>query len=92
MKVTDLGELEELASKAKSENKKVGLVVGSFDILHMGHLNLFRLAKEYVDFLIVGIDHDETIRQKRVPCEFSLKLCSVGKDEEYDTFRELIIS
>lgn len=43
----------------------IGLVVGSFDILHLGHLNLFRFAKRYVDKLIVGLDHDLTIRNTK---------------------------
>lgn len=28
----------------------------------MGHLNLFRLAKKHCDILIVGLDHDKTLK------------------------------
>jgi cytidyltransferase-like protein len=49
-------------SKHTKCNKTVGLVVGSFDILHLGHINLFRFAKRHADILIVGLDNDETIK------------------------------
>ena len=49
-------------SESEKENgKTVGLIVGSFDILHLGHANLFSLAKKHCDVLIVGLDNDKTI-------------------------------
>ena len=46
--------------------KKI-FVNGTFDVLHRGHLELLNFAKSYGDFLIVGIDSDERVRQLKGP-------------------------
>jgi len=42
-------------------------VNGTFDILHMGHLELLNYAKSLGDYLCVGIDTDERVREKKGP-------------------------
>lgn len=44
--------------------KKI-FVNGTFDLLHRGHLELLNFAKSYGDYLIVAIDTDERVRQKK---------------------------
>ena len=44
--------------------KKV-FVNGTFDVLHRGHLLLFEYAKSFGDHLIVAIDSDERVKEKK---------------------------
>ena len=61
-KITTLKGAASFSKLVKGKHKTVGLIVGGFDILHLGHTNLFRYAKKHVNFLIVGLDNDKTIR------------------------------
>lgn len=41
--------------------KKVGYIQGTFDLFHIGHLNLIKNAKKYCDYLIVAVNSDELV-------------------------------
>ena len=56
-----MNEVVKEVAKQKRLGKKVGLITGCFDILHFGHVQLFRFAKKHCDFLVVGLDSDKTI-------------------------------
>ncbi|MFA5152762.1 MAG: adenylyltransferase/cytidyltransferase family protein [Clostridia bacterium] len=47
--------------------KKIVWVNGVFDVLHIGHIKLFEFAKSLGDYLIVGIDSDERIKELKGP-------------------------
>lgn len=46
---------------------KVVWVNGCFDVLHRGHVELFKFAKSKGDYLMVGIDSDNRVKQLKGP-------------------------
>jgi glycerol-3-phosphate cytidylyltransferase len=38
---------------------RVGITFGTFDLLHIGHINILERAKALCDYLVVGVSTDE---------------------------------
>ena len=74
----------EALEKARSEGKKIGLVMGSWDQCHIGHIRYLKRAKEECDYLVVGVDSDAKIRKRKGP-----NRPLIPEDERYDTIMEL---
>lgn len=59
--------------------KIIGYTQGTFDMFHIGHLNLIKNAKKHCDYLIVGVNSDalvESYKNKRpiIPLEERLEI------------------
>ena len=44
---------------------KVSLVTGGFDPIHSGHISYFARAKDFSDFLVVGLNTEEWLTKKK---------------------------
>ena len=62
---------QEEAAQASRDFQREGFKVvqcsGSFDLLHLGHAMYLKKAREYGDYLLVGVDGDEKIRARKGP-------------------------
>jgi rfaE bifunctional protein nucleotidyltransferase chain/domain len=63
--VEDYEEIETTVGALRTLGFKVVLTSGSFDILHEGHSMYLEAARQFGDFLIVGLDSDEKIRARK---------------------------
>ena len=66
-KVKKLGELKKLREKYKKGRKPVVFTNGCFDVLHSGHIHLFKQAKEMGNILIVAVNDDLSVRKLKGP-------------------------
>ena len=58
-----LSEQEIVKKISKIEDKIIiGFTNGCFDLLHEGHLYLIRESKKRCDFLIIGVNSDESVK------------------------------
>jgi len=60
--VKDYKKLAEIINAYKILGKKVVCTIGSWDMLHIGHLRYLHKAKSEGDILIVGADSDRAIK------------------------------
>jgi D-beta-D-heptose 7-phosphate kinase/D-beta-D-heptose 1-phosphate adenosyltransferase len=66
-KVKKLKELLREVKKLKESGSKIVFTNGCFDLLHVGHLRVFREAKKRGDILIVGVNSDASVKKLKGP-------------------------
>ena len=59
--------------KIVNQKLKVGLVHGVFDIMHIGHIEYFKVAKKLCDKLIVSVTTDKFVNKGSNRPAFALK-------------------
>jgi len=66
--VKDLDEVSRIVAAIRRRgDKKIVLTSGSFDVIHEGHSMYLEAARLMGDFLVVGVDSDEKVRQRKGP-------------------------
>jgi len=60
--ILDYSDLKKIVDAHKTLGHKIVCTVGSWDMLHIGHLRYLIKAKEQGDVLIVGVDSDRGIK------------------------------
>ena len=62
-KIATLEEAVAWRKRLAAEGRKVVFTNGCFDLLHRGHVELFRAARAEGDALVVGLNADESVRR-----------------------------
>src|SRR5258705_13061734 len=62
-KIKTLGQLEQIASEARTRGQKIVLAHGVFDILHVGHKRHLDIGKRHADLLIVTLTTDKFVNK-----------------------------
>lgn len=65
--VRDYARISEIVDALRVLGLGVVLTSGTFDILHEGHSMYLEAARQFGDFLIVGVDSDEKVRARKGP-------------------------
>ncbi len=65
--IPDFKELEKTIGALKTIGAKIVLTQGSFDFIHIGHFLYLEKAREMGDVLVVGVDSDSKIKNRKGP-------------------------
>ncbi len=90
-KIQKQNDLEKIRNQLKHRDEKIVFTNGCFDLLHSGHIHLFREAKKLGDVLIVAVNTDESVKKIKgasrpiFPLEERLEVLEAIDDIDYLT-------
>jgi len=61
-KIKTFSQIKEIVNSLKAQNKKIVFTNGCFDIIHAGHVDYLKKAKQLGDVLIVGLNSDSSVK------------------------------
>ncbi len=67
MAIWTRAEAQQKITQLKTAGNKVVFTNGCFDILHRGHTTYLRAARDLGDFLIIGLNSNESVKQLKGP-------------------------
>ena len=73
-KIKSVDALRGIRARLRRRGKTVVFTNGCFDLLHSGHVRLFRKARRLGDVLIVGLNADASVRRLKGPARPVLPL------------------
>jgi rfaE bifunctional protein nucleotidyltransferase chain/domain len=66
-RIVSLAEASEFRKELRNDGRKVVATNGCFDLLHVGHLRYLMQARALGDFLWIGLNGDESVRDLKGP-------------------------
>ncbi len=66
-KILDLPSLSAAVNRRRKAGQKMVFTNGCFDILHAGHVSYLESARHMGDYLVVGLNSDESVRKIKGP-------------------------
>jgi len=91
-KIHSQDDLLKIRTKLKQQGRKVVFTNGCFDLLHSGHIHLFREAKKYGDILVVAVNDDSSVKKIKgisrpiFPLEERLEILESIEEIDYLTY------
>jgi len=65
--VQDYDKLTKFTDALKDLNQKVVVTIGTWDMLHIGHVRYLNKARHHGDVLLVGVDSDRSVKSYKGP-------------------------
>lgn len=66
-RIISANEVPQFIEELRKENKKIVLIQGVYDMLHIGHIRFLEKGKQQGDVLIVGLDSDALTKSRKGP-------------------------